>query len=277
MAALAFAATSPYILLDWSHFWDNFASMAHEHMLSNGHASGDPAWLYWVRHNFRYGLGWVGLLALVASLMWNGGGWRREEEVVLCGAVVFVALLFGASSVFMRYAQPLAPLLAVLMVRSALALVRWRVAFAIWVALLLAEPLYASLQQRALLAGEDTRELARDWLAARSSAGQRMIQIPKGAGQVPLLKSEQVFVRMDPFIASYGSDGLERAFEVLAYGPELPGLYVNWTPVNYAKAELPEKADGPRPSPGGGYRSDDGGAALRPHWSKSRCQVRAWR
>lgn len=232
-AALSFAATSPYVLLDWSGFRTAFAGMADEHLLGAGHASEEAAWWYWLHHNFRYGLGWFGLPLLAVSLLWPTVVRRREEWVVLAGAVVFAALLFGASSVFMRYAQPLLPLLAVLLARSGVALVHRRGLLAAWLALLMAEPLYATVQQRALLDGEDTREQARAWLMAAAPKGQRYMQIPKGAGQIPTLRPGQVFVRMDPFIASYGIDHMERALQLLANGPQLPGLFVDWSFKNY--------------------------------------------
>lgn len=244
MAGLSFAVASPYTFLDWGGFIEAFAGMAREHLISDGHTSGEPAWWYWLHHNLRYGLGWAGLLALPVSLLWPRVDRRREEWVVLAAAVVFALLLFGASSVFMRYAQPLAPLLAVLLARWGAALSRQRGLLAVWLALLLAEPLYATLQQRALVAGGDTREQARIWLKEHAPQGQRIIQIPKGAGQIPLLKPEQVFVRMDPFIASYGIEGLERALQLLADGPELPELFVDWTLENYRAVEFPGTPDG---------------------------------
>ncbi|SVD92674.1 uncharacterized protein METZ01_LOCUS445528, partial [marine metagenome] len=243
LAGLSFALVSPYTFLDWGGFREAFAAMAQEHLVSDGHTSGEPVWWYWLHHNLRYGLGWVGLLALPVALLWPGADRRREEWVVLAGAGGFALLLFGASSVFMRYAQPLAPLLAVLLVRWGTALSHRRGLLAVWLALLVAEPLYATLQQRALIAGEDTREQARVWLKEHTPQGQRIIQLPKGAGQIPLLKPEQIFVRIDPYVASFGVESLERALRLLADGPELPALYVDWTLKNYHQMEFPGPSD----------------------------------
>ena len=235
-AALGFAVASPYVLLDWQGFREAFGGMAQEHLLSDSHASDEPAWWYWLHHNFRYGLGLAGLPVLAVSLFYSAVG-RREQWVVLSGVVVFASLLFGASSVFMRYAQLLAPLLAILMACSGAALVHRRGLLVVWLVLLVAEPLYATVQQRALLGGEDTREQARAWLEEHAVQGQRYLQIPKGAGQIQTLKPEQVFVRMDPFIANYGVERLERACLLLAEGPELPELFINWTLKNYRQVK----------------------------------------
>ena len=241
MAALAFVATSPYTLLDWAGFQEAFERMAGEHLVSMDHSTGESAWQYWLYHNLRHGLGWVGLLALPVALVWPGER-RREEWVVVIGAALYVGLLFTASSVFMRYAQPLVPLLAVLLARWGAALPR-RGWLALWLLLMLAEPLHATLRQRALLAGADTRIQARDWLATNAPQGQRIVQVPKGSGQVPLFTAEQVFVRMDPFIASFGVEGLKRALQVLARGPALPPLYLDWSLRSYGKVEFVPEPD----------------------------------
>ena len=232
-AGLSFVVASPYVLLDWSAFRESFAAMAGEHLLSTSHAGDDPAWWYWLHHNFRYGLGWAGLPLLAVSLLWPTVGRRREEWVVVVGAVVFVLLLFLASSVFMRYAQPLAPLLAILLARSGGVLASRRGLLAIYLLLVLAEPLYATVRQRSLLSGEDTRELAQEWLEERAPLGQRYLQIPKGAGQIPMLRSGQIMVRMQPFINSCGIEQIENSFRLLAEGPELPSLFVDWPLENY--------------------------------------------
>ena len=232
-AGLSFVVASPYVLLDWSAFRESFAAMAGEHLLSTSHAGDDPAWWYWLRHNFRYGLGWAGLPLLAVSLLWPTVGRRREEWVVVVGAVVFVLLFLLASSVFMRYAQPLAPLLAILLARSGVVFTSRRGLLAVYLFLVLAEPLYATARQRSLLGGEDTREQAQQWLVERVPQGQRYLQIPKGAGHIPMLRSGQIMVRMQPFINSYGIEQMKDSFRLLAEGPELPSLFVDWTLENY--------------------------------------------
>ena len=88
-------------------------------------------------------------------------------------------------------------------------------------------------QRRSLLGGEDTREQAQQWLIERVPQGQRYLQIPKGAGHIPMLRSGQIMVRMQPFINSYGIEQMKDSFRLLAEGPELPSLFVDWTLENY--------------------------------------------
>ena len=48
-----------------------------------------------------------------------------------------------------------------------------------------------------------------------------------------MLRSGQIMVRMDLFINSYGIEQMEDSFRLLAEGPKLPGLFVDWTLENY--------------------------------------------
>ena len=106
------------------------------------------------------------VLGLVVGLAWRPFARRREEWVVVAAFAVFFFLLMAAESVFMRYALPLAPTIALLWVRP---LMPWRrLATPMFALALLAEPLYASWQTRALLSGSDTREQVEQWLAEQS-------------------------------------------------------------------------------------------------------------
>jgi len=225
-AVLTFGLTTPYAWLDPTGFWADFAGMGKEHLFSPSHGSGKWAWLHHLRYNLRYGLGLAGLATVLAALVWNPRGWRREEGVLVAGIAGFGALLVLAESVFMRYALPLAPLLAALMVRPLLA--RRRAVLGVWLVLLLAEPAYASLHIRFLLSGPDTRLRACAWLLENEPEGRRLLQLPKAAGQVPVLKPVSIFVRPDSFIESFGVEAYAQTCRVLSEREELPPFYVEW-------------------------------------------------
>lgn len=224
-AGLAFAVTSPYILLDWPAFWRDFSAMGQDHLLGGHPLSSTTSWYYLLYPNLRYGLGWVGLLTLAIAPWYPRTGWRNEEWVLLIGIATFVSLLVAADSTFMRYALPLAPLLAVLLARPLASLTQQRIVLGACVLLLIAEPLYASLRFRTLLAGDDTRALARDWLQEHAPDNRYLLQVPKGGGQVLLFNSESVYLRMSQYQNSFGSAQLVQAFSLLAEGPPLPPIY----------------------------------------------------
>ena len=228
-ALLSFAATSPYVWLDSAGFWADFSAMGKEHLLSASHGTGGASWFYLLRYNLRYGLGLAGLATLLAALVWNPKGWRRDEGILLAGIAAFGLLLLAAESVFMRYSLPLAPLLAVLAVRPLLKMSRKPVIQAAWLALLLAEPIYASLHIRSLLSGPDTRTRAYKWMQENVPDGCRLVPLPDGrAGHVKVLSPMSLQARKGYFIDSFGVERCTRAFQLLSESEELPPLYVLW-------------------------------------------------
>ena len=121
--------------------------------------AGDGSALPVLRVNLRYGFGLFSLLVGCVALVcpWR---WRRDELVLLAATIVFSTLVLAASSVFMHYCLPLAPLWSLLLWRLLHHLDSRRLWQLGCVLLLLAEPARASLQQRRLLAGPDTRSQA---------------------------------------------------------------------------------------------------------------------
>ena len=224
-SGLVFAVTSPYILLDWSAFWHDFSAMGQDHLLG-GHAnSNTTSWYYMAYPNLRYGLGWASLLLLFAAPWYPRTLWRNEEWVLLTCIVAFCGLLIASESTFMRYALPLGVPLAALMARPLFALAQQRALLGVCVLLLIAEPLHSSMRFRSLLAGDDTRALARNWLLQHAPDNRYIFQVPKGGGQALLLNPTSVYARMSQYRDSFGSARLVQAFDLLAEGPPLPPMY----------------------------------------------------
>lgn len=241
VALLAFALTSPFVWLDYDAFVFDLSKMSREHLVNTTHSRSTLPWAHWLGFNLRHGLGWAPLATLLVSLAGWRRQWRREELVIVLGAGAFATLLGASSSVFMRYGLPLIPLVAVLMVRPLFLSAQRLPALALcaWCLVLLAEPLSASLQSHNLLNRGDTRLQAVDWLEREEPHMRRIMQIPKGAGQLPLLRKEMIYVRSIPLTRSYGIAGLERAYHALATGPPLPPLYVEWRPQAYGTLKGP--------------------------------------
>ena len=224
VALLCFALATPYVWLDSAHFWADFSAMGQEHLLDSGHRGTDPAWLHLIRYNLRYGLGLAGLVTLLAALIWKPRAWRAEEAVIGAALGIFAILLLVSQSGFMRYALPLAVPAALLMTRLLLGLSRRRLVLVSWLAALLAEPAYASLQTRLLLSRLDTRTQIRQWLAEQPE-GTRIVQGPDRAGEVGLLTPGWVYKRQNRFVSSFGIKGLHVAYEALGQRQDLPRLY----------------------------------------------------
>ena len=223
-ALLSFALATPFVWLDATQFWAHFADMGQTHLLGGAGKEDQAAWLYHLRYTWRYGLGAVGLLAAGLSLVWALGQRRWQELVLLAAIVPFVAVLVVAESTFMRYALPLAPLLALLLGRLSGLVFRHRLLGGLSVLLLVAEPLYAALSTRILLAGPDTRRQAEDWIGAQGT--QRLLEWGSPCGQLQLLTPGRVRVRQTHYLRSYGVQGLRRAYERLAQREDLPPFYL---------------------------------------------------
>jgi tetratricopeptide (TPR) repeat protein len=220
-AGLAFALATPFVWLDPAGFWRDFSQMGWDHLLASRAAG--PAWLFHLGHSLRHGVGVGGLLA--AGLALARRPWRPEERVLAAGLLAFSLPLLLGGSAFMRYALPLAPLLALLASRTLVALRRPLLLAAV-AAAVAAEPLYASLRTRQLLAGPDTRALAGQWLAGHFPQGGRLISLPQLCGSLQVLTPRQVYVRQTHYLRSYGEPALRRAYEELASRPDLPPLYL---------------------------------------------------
>ncbi|MDP6698653.1 MAG: tetratricopeptide repeat protein [Candidatus Latescibacteria bacterium] len=232
-ALAVFAAASPFALLDFDRAWADLRAMGEQHLfLESAAAPTMSSWVYYLGYGLRYGLGLLGLLATGVALLWRPSRWRPEERVVGLALAGCGGLLLIAESTFMRYAMPLAPLATLLWLRPLSGL---RPVFALAaVAALAAEPLYASLQTRALLAGEDTRAEAERWLAQRAPDGAWIIDVPTRTGNISLLRPNEVYAREKRFRASYGEEELLAVYAALAARADLPPLFPSPGPGAFA-------------------------------------------
>ena len=224
-AALSFALATPFVWLDAGQFWSHFADMGRTHLLAES-STEEQAWLYHLRYTLRHGLGAVAAVAVALSLLWSVRQRQWQELVLLAGIVPLAAVLALAGSTFMRYALPLAPLLALLIGRLVGMGWKYPLVGGLVTLILVAEPLYASLRTRSLLSGQDTRIEAQVWLQTHLPHYQRLIQLPSRCGQIQVLTPERVQVRQTHYLQSYGSEALLRAYALLAQRDSLPPLYL---------------------------------------------------
>lgn len=226
--ALSFALATPFVWLDAGQFWDHFADMGQTHLLAES-STEERAWLYHLRYTLRHGLGAVATGAVALALLWSIGQRQWQELVLLAGIVPLAAVLALAGSTFMRYALPLAPLLALLIGRLVGMGCKYPLVGSLVVLTLVAEPLYASLRTRSLLSGQDTRLEARAWLQTHLPQYQHLIQGPSECGQIEVLTPERIQVRQTHYLHSYGRAALLQAYSLLAQRDDLPPLYLETT------------------------------------------------
>lgn len=167
---VAFGATSPYALLDWSLFTSQFAFQLGHLSGGQGLDLGIGGW-YHLRHTLPLGVGWpvfaLGAIGVGLALREN---WR-ETVVVLSFPLLFYASTFTSRTLFLRYMMPLLPFVCLFAAKAvAAALARrsqtWRVAAWSVLVLLLLLPLSRVVATDRLLGRTDSRLLAADWLVA---------------------------------------------------------------------------------------------------------------
>jgi 4-amino-4-deoxy-L-arabinose transferase-like glycosyltransferase len=198
LAACAFAAGTPYALLDASHFAAALREVGGH--LRRGHmALAGYAWQTHLTSSLRYGLG---LPMLVAGL--GGMGllvFRRSRDVtlfLLCPLVYF-ALIGAGQTAFARYILPTIPFLclsgAFLVTELARTISRWSrrpaaaSALAAIIAALIAAPsLWSAIQTDRLLARVDNRVLAAAWLRENFQDGASLFQTGSSYGHLQMQK-----------------------------------------------------------------------------------------
>ena len=224
-AMLSFALATPFVWLDAGQFWSHFADMGRTHLLAES-STKEQAWFYHLRYTLRHGLGAVAAIAVAVALLWSVRQRQWQELVLLAGIVPLALVLALAGSTFMRYALPLAPLLALLIGRLVGIGCKYPLVGGLVILTIVAEPLYASFRTRSLLSGQDTRSAAQAWLQTHLPHHQRLVQLPSECGRIQVLTPERVQVRQTHYLQSYGSEALLQAYALLAQRDDLPPLYL---------------------------------------------------
>jgi 4-amino-4-deoxy-L-arabinose transferase-like glycosyltransferase len=185
-AVAAFAAGTPYALLDASRFAAAVREVAGH--LRRGHmALAGYAWQIHLTSSLRYGLGLPMLVAGIGGMGLFVCRRPRDGVLFLLCPVVYFALIGSGQGAFARYILPTIPFLclgaAFLTVVVAHAVSRWfgkpaaAPALVATIAALIAAPsLRSAVETDRLLARADNRLLAAAWLRERFPAGASVFQ-----------------------------------------------------------------------------------------------------
>ena len=177
VAGIAFAAAflllNPYSVVEFSEFRSQLAGQSATAGGSAKLGQPDvPGWLYYL-WTLTWGLGWVpAVAALAGGALLLRDNWRRGLVFVAFPLFLFL-FLGGQARYFGRWLMPAYPALVLLAgyaaVRAADVIATRRPALARWAlpvvaVLLLAQGLAATVRSDSVLARNDTRLLARDWI-----------------------------------------------------------------------------------------------------------------
>ncbi len=229
-AALIFAVSTPYVWLDLTKAVGDLGIMAREHLLSDQHSAHASGLRHLLFHNLRYGLGTATCIFLVAGLLWRPQRMTAAEGVVVATLIAFAVFAAAASSAFMRYAVPMAPLAAVMALRVLKMVAIPRPLAAGLFLIMLAEPGHASWRMHTILESHDTRIEARAVIESGLPQGGRVVHFSSGNGRPHLLSPDFVARRAFRSVASYGLAGVADLYDRLARRTDLPPLYIIYPP-----------------------------------------------
>ena len=222
-ALATFVALSPYVLLDFGSFSDQFLfQLAHAEA---GRFGIDPGPLFHLRNGLRLGVGLAAWLVWLGTSVWAIRHRQTAHLVVLATTLGgYVAISWG-DLVFLRYVLPLLPLQAAVVAAGAcqvaaalgsrMAPVRRWLAMPVVVCLLLAQPLLASFQVAEFAARRDTRTLARDWFHEHVPAGSSYCNFGGWPGDVQVRTYEDQWWRLNGFLAYWPQDAHARLAKAL--------------------------------------------------------------
>jgi hypothetical protein len=183
---VAFFVLNPYSVFDFSTFRHQLAGQS---ATAGGSAklgqSDTPGWLYYL-WTLTWGLGWIpAVAALAGGILLLRENWRRGLVLVIFP--VFMFLFLGAQARhFGRWFMPAYPAIVLLAGYGAIRAADWigrGRRWAAWVlpaiaVLMLAQGLAATIRVDAVLARNDTRLLARDWILRNVPASAKLVVEP---------------------------------------------------------------------------------------------------
>jgi len=220
LGIVTLALTSPFLVLD-PGMTQHGIGYIFAHL---GRATA-PA-IGWVQLSVALWFGIDPVLVLLAVIGVAYAAWRRQpaDWIILTFLLVYFLLIGAGHSVFLRYADPMIPLLLLLGGRALAAFVQLtalgrtrRLALGVAFVLIAVAPLVHDVRYDLLIQQTDTRTLAFDWLAQHVPAGGRAA-VPYMAGpahdQAMIDSGEHSHGATDPYIASFLDSRLETQYTI---------------------------------------------------------------
>ena len=211
---LAFAATSPYALIDRSRFIaDVTFDFTH---LSGGHAVDlGRGWVYHLLYSLPYG---AGILTVAAALVGSVSMIRRHRDaafVLGAFAIALYASIGSGHTVFFRYALPLIPIVCVAAAAGVerigawtapLVRVRAGTGVAVVAAIVALPSTVNCIWFDRILSRTDTRVLAAEWLIAHAEPAQSLGETPNPYCELEVGRALHHW-RFDPTSDSFANAG----------------------------------------------------------------------
>jgi Dolichyl-phosphate-mannose-protein mannosyltransferase len=183
LCVAGFLVANPYALLDHDAFIDGLQKQTDTAAGDEGGKLGlanSSGWIYYLG-TFGWGFGWLPCLAALGGAVGLVLRDRRLAWVLLPAPILLFLYLGQQSRFFARWMLPIYPLLAMLAAYGLMwlvARVKLRWALAAGAVLLCLQGLVYSVHNDRVLARQDTRQAARDWMVAHIPAGSKVVVEP---------------------------------------------------------------------------------------------------
>jgi hypothetical protein len=226
-ALIAFAATNPYALLDFSGFRDGLnhqTSVADDALGKLGLTENNGLEYYlWT---LTWGLGWIPAVAAGVGVVLTARDNWRIAAVLVPAPVLFLLFMGTQERYFGRWLMPVFPMICLLAAYAVLRGVGWVAArrpvlaptmMVVAAALLCGQGLIYSLHIGQVLSRQDTRNMARDWLVAHVPPKTKIVVepvVPDGWAQdvgdpSPLTSNGNRWVKYPTSRSNIANDGSE--------------------------------------------------------------------
>ena len=184
LAAGAFVVANPYAILDWESFRDGLQQQSSASSDGGGKLGlvGDSGHLYYLG-TLTWGLGWLPALAAAAGAVGLAVRERRIALILVPAPIVFLLFMGAQDRFFARWLLPIYPLLALLAAWAAVQAAERVRSGRLWPVvaagvLLCAQGIVFTVHNDRVLAGDDTRALAREWMVENIPEGDRVVIEP---------------------------------------------------------------------------------------------------
>jgi|GEM_PF-817010 len=220
ISIIAFALTSPYVLIEYERFIQDFRAVVAHTAAVRGDL--DPAAWYHARFSLLHNLGYVGSVLALAGI-WRSGQSAEGRVLLVSFATYYIAISSG-ELVFVRYALPAAALQC-LLAAGGLTLVRPQRWGTCLLVLALAQPFYNALSVTQLLSAQDTRAQARQWIEREVPAGSTLANFGGWAGDPQIETFEHLWWRTKYYVWNAGYEQLEAHLNFFEQESSIPPFY----------------------------------------------------
>ncbi|MDA0142171.1 ArnT family glycosyltransferase [Solirubrobacter deserti] len=181
---LAFLIANPYALLDRTQFIDDLQKQTSTAAGSEGGGklglANTSGWTYYLG-TFTWGFGWLPSLLALGGIGGLIARHRRFAAVLVPAPILLLAYFGNNTRFFARWMLPMYPILAMLAAWAIVAVAsrfKPRVLIPALAVLALLQPLVFSVHNDVVLARDDTRQVARDWMARNLPVGTKIVMEP---------------------------------------------------------------------------------------------------